>query len=368
MFLAGTTRLVLAWRLVNRCGEAGVAASAASAASDYEALVGLRKLENFISGLVVVDDGSDRNFQNYVAAIASGFVRALAVTSALGFVFGIETEMDQGVVALAGFHDDVAALAAVAPGGPAARDEFLASEGHAAVAAVAGGDSDFGFIDEHGRVVGRSSLVVQPKQKPRPEGEAAWRGRPRPRCCKRSTAYSISIGSTITNLPIEPLFRNLMRPVILAKSVSSLPRPTFSPGFTRVPRCRTMMVPPGTTCPPNALKPSRCAFESRPFREVPCPFLCAIRNSSKSSAGDPPAVPRASCPRSYFFFEGDFFAAFFGAAFFFACFLAFACAAGASCSSASCAFTFFGFASFLGNSGALKLCPSKAISEMRTAV
>src|SRR5580700_7408856 len=87
---------------------------------------------------------------------------------------------------------------------------------------------------------------------------------------------AISIGSTITNLPIEPLFRNLMRPVILANKVSSLPRPTFSPGFTRVPRCRTMMVPPGTTCPPNALNPSRCAFESRPFREVPCPFLCAI--------------------------------------------------------------------------------------------
>ena len=32
-----------------------------------------------------------------------------------------------------------------------------------------------------------------------------------------------------------------------------------------------MMVPPGTSCPPKALKPNRCAFESRPFREVPCP-------------------------------------------------------------------------------------------------
>src|SRR5580698_6245256 len=74
---------------------------------------------------------------------------------------------------------------------------------------------------------------------------------------------------------------NLMRPVILAKSVSSLPRPTFRPGFTRVPRCRTMIVPPGTTCPPNALNPSRCAFESRPFLDVPCPFLCAIKPSSQ---------------------------------------------------------------------------------------
>src|SRR5947209_7628168 len=92
----------------------------------------------------------------------------------------------------------------------------------------------------------------------------------------RKKSYFASTGSTITNLPIVPLSMNLMRPVILANNVSSLPRPTFRPGFTRVPRCRTMIVPPGTICPPNALNPSRCAFESRPFRDVPCPFLCAI--------------------------------------------------------------------------------------------
>src|SRR5277367_5406959 len=58
-----------------------------------------------------------------------------------------------------------------------------------------------------------------------------------------------------------------MRPVIFANKVSSLPRPTFKPGFTRVPRCRTIMVPPGTSCPPKALNPSRCEFESRPLRD-----------------------------------------------------------------------------------------------------
>src|ERR1039458_2146425 len=94
---------------------------------------------------------------------------------------------------------------------------------------------------------------------------------------------SIASGSTITNFPIDPLSMNLMRPVILANSVSSLPRPTFSPGFTRVPRWRTMIVPPGTSCPPKALNPSRCALESRPFREVPCPFLCAINQFPVSS-------------------------------------------------------------------------------------
>jgi hypothetical protein len=28
------------------------------------------------------------------------------------------------------------------------------------------------------------------------------------------------------------------------------------------------------------LTPNRCALESRPLREVPCPFLCAIWKSS----------------------------------------------------------------------------------------
>ena len=84
-----------------------------------------------------------------VLAIASGLVGTFAVTSALGVVFGIEAEVDERVVALAGFHEDVAALAAVAAGGSAARDKLLAAEGHAAIAAVAGLDSNFRFIDEH---------------------------------------------------------------------------------------------------------------------------------------------------------------------------------------------------------------------------
>ena len=74
---------------------------------------------------------------------------AFAVASALGFVFGIKAEMHERVVAFARFHPDVAALAAVAAGRTAAGDELFAAEGHAAVAAVAGFDSNYGFVDEH---------------------------------------------------------------------------------------------------------------------------------------------------------------------------------------------------------------------------
>src|ERR1039457_6884344 len=71
--------------------------------------------------------------------------------------------------------------------------------------------------------------------------------------------------------------------------------PTLSPGFSLVPRWRTMMEPPGTNWPPKTFTPSRCALESRPFLELPNPFLCAIRHLHQDVAnlhfGEGLAVP-----------------------------------------------------------------------------
>src|SRR5436305_1594789 len=72
------------------------------------------------------------------------------------------------------------------------------------------------------------------------------------------------------------LVPNSTAPADSANSVSSLPRPTFTPGWKCVPRCRTMISPALTTCPPKRLTPSRWALESRPLRELEAPFLCAI--------------------------------------------------------------------------------------------
>src|SRR4051794_28718679 len=82
----------------------------------------------------------------------------------------------------------------------------------------------------------------------------------------------------LTNLPMRPRSRNSTTPVTLAKRVSSLPQPTLRPGLILVPRWRTIIEPPGTSWPPNTFTPSRCALESRPFLELPKPFLCAIRH------------------------------------------------------------------------------------------
>src|SRR2546421_13099798 len=52
--------------------------------------------------------------------------------------------------------------------------------------------------------------------------------------------------------------------------------PTLTPGFQRVPRWRRMILPACKYSPPNFFTPSRFDWLSRPLRELPIPFLCAI--------------------------------------------------------------------------------------------
>src|SRR4051812_24973859 len=69
--------------------------------------------------------------------------------------------------------------------------------------------------------------------------------------------------------------------------------PTPAPGLKRVPRWRTMISPPVTVWPANTFTPRRLAFESRPLREDPSPFLCAIGDLRDLDAGELLAVARA---------------------------------------------------------------------------
>src|ERR1700691_2931343 len=101
-------------------------------------------------------------------------------------------------------------------------------------------------------------------------------------CGVAGSGYATAL--ILTNLPWRPRSRNSTTPVTLAKSVSSLPQPTFSPGLIGVPRWRTMIDPPGTNSPPKRFTTSRCALESRPFLELPNPFLCAILHLNQNVA------------------------------------------------------------------------------------
>ena len=147
--LARASVFVLARRAVHRRGKSRVAAPAASTLRDDDAFVRSREIMHFLAGVVVVQNRSDGNFQQNVFAFAPGLVGTFAVASTLSLVLWIEAEMHQRVMALAGFHNDVATVTAVAAGGPATRDKFLPPKGNATVAAVAGFDANFRFIDEH---------------------------------------------------------------------------------------------------------------------------------------------------------------------------------------------------------------------------
>ena len=146
---AGPAEFVFARGLVNRGGKVLVPASAASALGDDDALVRLLEVVDQLAGFLVVKGCADRDLQDDGVAVQAGAVGAQAVFAALALVLRVIAEMDQRVVALRTDHDDIAATAAVAARGTAAGHELLAPEGHAAVAAVAGFDANFCFINEH---------------------------------------------------------------------------------------------------------------------------------------------------------------------------------------------------------------------------
>jgi len=74
--------------------------------------------------------------------------------AALSFVLGVEAELQQCIGVLAANHDDVAAAAAIATAGSAARDELLPAEGKATVTAVAGLYENSDFINKHRKAAG----------------------------------------------------------------------------------------------------------------------------------------------------------------------------------------------------------------------
>lgn len=69
--------------------------------------------------------------------------------AALGLVLGVVTEVEQRVMALGRFHNNVATAATIAARGTASRNKLFAAEGHAAITTVTGFYADFRFINKH---------------------------------------------------------------------------------------------------------------------------------------------------------------------------------------------------------------------------
>ena len=69
--------------------------------------------------------------------------------ASLRLVFRVVAEMNQGVMPLRRFHDDVAATTAIATRGATPGYKLLPAESHTTIPAVPGLDPYFSFINEH---------------------------------------------------------------------------------------------------------------------------------------------------------------------------------------------------------------------------
>src|SRR5436853_1414433 len=147
--LAGKSIFMFARGLVPRLGKVLIAASTAPSMGDQYALARRGEISNRRAALIVKGKRADGHLQDHVLARMAGAVGAFAVASAIGLEFAIVTVSQQRVVVCVGFQIDGSAMAASTDTGTAARNIFLATEGHATIAAVAGLHENFGFINEH---------------------------------------------------------------------------------------------------------------------------------------------------------------------------------------------------------------------------
>ena len=109
----------------------------------------LEQLGQELAGLGVADDGAHGHAHLDVVGRRAELA-AVALLAVLGALAARVAVVDQGVDVRSATARRCPA-AAVAAVRAAERDELLAPEAHAAVAAVAGGDVDGGFVDElHG--------------------------------------------------------------------------------------------------------------------------------------------------------------------------------------------------------------------------
>src|ERR1700722_7092883 len=145
----GKTIFMLARGLMPGLGKILVATAPLAALRDQDALSGNGQVGNGFAGLFVVSERAYGNEQDHVRARVAGAVGAFAVAAAIGFEFAIVAVAEKRVVVRIRFEINAAAVAAVASGRAAAGNEFFTAKRDTAVAAAAGLDQDFCFVNKH---------------------------------------------------------------------------------------------------------------------------------------------------------------------------------------------------------------------------
>src|SRR5690606_13737548 len=140
--LAGLARGGLPRRAVDRALEVHVAQAALATAGHQQAVAVAHQVADHLVGVDVDHLGAHRDLDDDVLAPLAVARLAQAVLAALGADDALVAEVAERVEVARGLQPHVAAVATVPTVGTAERDELLAPESDAAVAAVAGDDGD----------------------------------------------------------------------------------------------------------------------------------------------------------------------------------------------------------------------------------
>ena len=159
---AGEAVLVLARGLMNRGREARIAATTSSAMGNNNALVGVRKVVHEFAREFRRRQSSRREPSGRRSRPRCRFCSILLrVVRARPLYSGLKRKCTSVLWRSLDSMMTSPPCAAVAPGRASAWHKFLAAEGHAAIAAVAGLYSNSGFINEHGNTVVSVSVGCQ---------------------------------------------------------------------------------------------------------------------------------------------------------------------------------------------------------------
>ena len=135
--------------LVDRALEVHVTEAALAARQEHHAFAVLGELGHEAMGALFEDLRARRHRQDQVGAVGTGALAAHAGGPVARATVRLPAISLQVAFVAVADEDDVAALAAVAAVGSALRDELLATEADAAVAAVTGLQYNLGFVDKH---------------------------------------------------------------------------------------------------------------------------------------------------------------------------------------------------------------------------
>src|SRR6266545_3978108 len=250
-------------RLPGRRGEVLVPAPGRAASRSYDPRLQSRKVGDQLA-VLVEDLSPHRNPELDGLPRRSVLQRAPARIALAGLEPTPAPEAGEIAEVGVGDEHDVAARAAVAAVRPTFRDVLLPAEVQAAVTAATRDHVDAGAVVERRfAALPRISSCRTPVHRAAPSARV-----PQLERLRRQS-------ETLTKRR-SPLCLNATVPGRVAKIVWSRPTPVPAPGRNFVPRWRTMIIPAFTSWPEKIFTPSIFGFESRPFRDEPSPFLCAI--------------------------------------------------------------------------------------------